>query len=161
MSKNPYSQSLKIAIVLSCLGIGCWTSNTEGWAITSPTAGQKITYLGQNLEISVSGTCRVAGSVNQLGGIDPKTNRLLGSSTTVTSADNGSSPYSWNGTITLEQMPPNTPVRASATVATCTGQPTPSVDGVNVPKYSRQDISVTFSPGYSCQDRRKGDTSKS
>jgi hypothetical protein len=148
MSKRSYSRGLKTVVVLLFLGIGCGTSNTEGWAITSPTSGQKFTFVGQNLDISVSGTCTAAGSVNQVGAIDPNTNQLLGTSATVTSAANGSSPYSWSGTITLEQMPPNTPVRATATVAICTGQPTPSISGINVPKYSRQDIKVTFSPGY-------------
>ena len=71
------------AWVLWFLLIGCSTSNTESWVITSPTAGESFTMSAaeaqQNVKkITVTGTCSLADTANNMAVGDSNDNLVSG-----------------------------------------------------------------------------------
>ena len=126
------------------LSLGCSTSNTENWKITSPTAGQLFEPGDVPFQISVSGTANASYSSNYVAAIDIDRNIILSDTPLVTTAG-GAAPNAWSTSLTLQQMPGGGTLGTNK-AAICTGTPQPSLTGTAATKHARVDVNVKFNP---------------
>ena len=80
--------------------IGCSTSNSENWAITSPTANQLFTMTqaesnANAMKITVNGTCGARKSANNMAVGWAQDNSFVSGPYSITSADDTSKNHPW------------------------------------------------------------------
>ena len=129
------SLSLKKAVVIGLLlALGCSTSNTEAWSISSPIADQEFTWQTdaggfpiRGPSVPVSGTCNVGNASNNVAAFSDQNLMLNNAQLSVTSA--ASSPFNWNCTLDVTELPQGYIEGLWAKVYIGTGRPNASYTG--------------------------------